>query len=427
MSSEGRSKIVLVTVVIGAMLLGAAAGAGLLLWLSDGDGAPADQAADGAPDEGRSGGGPPPASVVVDLVRREALRQRFEVTGRLKEIRRAVIGSQVEGMLLEVPVGPGGQVEADKTVLGRVEDVFVRLELAEAEAELAEAAAELDQARRDLVYIESLAASSAAQPKEVDDARAAVATEQARYEAAVARRDRATENLGRVKITAPFDGTVIAKRAEIGERVEVGQPVIELVSRGLIDAVVDVPEQVINQVTLGDVVEVWIEAIGEAVPGEVFAVNPDGSGAARTFPVKMRLDDRGGRLKPGMSVRVKLPLEAEAMRLTVPRDAVQSGVAGSVVWVATDGQNGPPTGMPVPVTVLFGVGDRFAVAPGPGRLAGLLREQAQVVVQGAERIFFPGHALKVMNAGALAAPDGAPSTDQGAVADPDVDRTAVTG
>ncbi len=382
-----------------ALLIGVGLGAGGL-WLLGPGTPPGDAggpgAAGGPPGGGPPNDGPPPASVLVDQAKQMPLQQRFEVTGRLREVKRATIAAEVEGMLIDLPVTQGTRVVADQTILARVEDVFVKLDLHAAEAQVAEAQAQLNQSRSDLTYLESIAQSNAARPKEVEDARARVAGDEARLAAAVARRDRAQEDLRRVNVTAPFDGTVTAKRAEIGQRVEIGEALVEMVSRGQIDAVIDVPERIINQVTVGDEVEVRIEAVGQRVTGKVIAINPDGTGASRTYPVKVRLDDQDAALKPGMSVVAQVPLEAMTDRLTVPRDAVQTGPAGSVVWVAQPDGEGPPAGMSVAVEVLFGAGERFAVQPA-GQMADLLHDEAQVVVQGAERIFFPGHALNIMN------------------------------
>jgi RND family efflux transporter MFP subunit len=384
--------LLVVTLVVG---LGLGAGA-LCLYATGGGQGPPGPGAGPAAAGAQGGNGPPPASVLVEPARRMELQQRFEVTGRLREVKRATIAAEVEGMLLDLPVTEGTRLIADQTVLARVEDVFVKLELQAAEAQVAEARADLEQLESDLRYLESLAQSNAARPKEVDDARAAVAGAQARLDASVARRDRAQEDLQRVVVTAPFDGTVTAKRAEVGQRVEIGEPLVEIISRGQIDAVLDVPERIVNQITVGDEVEVRIEALDQRVTGQVIAINPDGTGAARTYPVKVRLDDQNAILKPGMSVVAYMPLERVTPRMTVPRDAVQLGPAGSVVWVAQAQEQGPPVGMSVPVDVLFGHAERFAVEPS-GQSADLLQDQSSVVVQGAERIYFPGHPLNVMN------------------------------
>ena len=136
-----------------------------------------------------------------------------------------------------------------------------------------------------------------------------------------------------------------------------------------------------------------VEAAGEGaapleVPGEVFAVTPDGSGPSRTFPVKVRLDDRDGRLKAGMSVTAGFPTGDPKPTLTVPRDAVLFNPRGAEVWVSLKGDDAAdeelPMALPVPVRVLFGDGADFAVevlGEGP------LFPGASVVVMGQESLF----------------------------------------
>lgn len=393
--APASNRVLTVSLIVIALVVGLGLGGGAVVLFGPSGGAGG--AGPGGGGAAQAQQGPPPASVILDEARRMALQERFSVTGRLRAIRRVTIASQVEGVLLELPVDAGDAVVGDQTVLARVEDVFVRIERQAAAADVAAARAELDQSQRDLTYLESLAESNAARPKEVEDARSLVATNQARLEAAQARLRRAEENLQRVVVTAPFDGTITAKHAEVGQRVEVGHALVELVSRGAIEAIMDVPERIVNQITPGDEVEMIIDALDERVTGKVVGINPDGTGAARTYPVRVQLDDRGGTLKPGMSVTAKMPLEAMTPRMTVPRDAIQPGATGNrVVWVAVPSEAGPPTGQAVPVEVLFGHADRFAVMPEPGPMAGILTDKAQVVVQGAERIVMPGQPLEVL-------------------------------
>lgn len=378
--------------------------------------APAAEEAEGGPP---GGGGPPPAMVKVDTALMQPLEERLAVTGRLREIRRVTVTAEVAGKLIAVEVEEGDRVAAGKTVLASIDPTWADLRVAAAEAELAEAQANLDQNENDLAQLERLRAQGTAKQKEVDDARTAVAAEQARLAAAEAALGRARVEQERLTVIAPFDGAVVAKTAEVGQWVEPGDGVVDLVSVGQIDAEVDVPERAVNSVarlaTEGIPVVVTLDALGEEIDGTVVAVTPDGSSASRTFPVKVRLDDRQGTLKPGMSVTARFPLGTPQPTLTVPRDAVLFSTLTPQVWVAMDpappptpeGENPepeptpasadapPPSGsppgappampmaLPANVRVLYGQGDRFAVEV----LDGPLFPGATVVVEGAESLF----------------------------------------
>lgn len=355
---------------------------------------------------GGGNGGPPPALVRVGQVRRESLQARWEVVGRLREVRRAVVAAEQPGRVVEVPVDEGESVEGQETVLARIDDIWAQIALESAKAQLeqakagvAEARAQYEQAQRDRNYLDGLLKTGSAKPKEVEDSHTTQQAKQAaldRAEAdllvAQAALSRSQEQLARLTVLAPFDGVVVRKLTEVGQWMNQGDNVAEVISRGEIDVVMDVPESVINHVTVGGEVEVLIEPLGLEQTGRVAAVNPLGSTAARTFPVKVRLDDLGGRLKPGMSVLAWVPTSDRVEVLTVPRDAVSRSALGKVVWAMNHG-----VAVSVPVEVLFSAGDRYAVSPiGDGD--GLLHEQVPVVIEGAERLF-PGRPLEVAPGG----------------------------
>lgn len=339
-------------------------------------------------------GGPPPALVRVGEVNRESVQQMWDVVGRLREVRRAIVAAEQAGRIVEVSAEEGDHIEAGKTVLVRIDDVWAKIDLQTAEARLAQSkanaedhAAQLEQATRDLDALAALLKASSAKPKEVDDARTMVRQRAAQLErakaevvGAEAELVRAKEDLSRLTVVAPFSGVVIRKMSEVGQWATAGAGVAEIISRGKVDAVIDVPEQYVNFLTRGDAVEVDIEPLKISQVGKVEAIIPLGSSAARTFPVKVRLDDVNGSLKPGMSVLAHVPTGKRADVLTVPRNAVQRRGSGDTVWINLNGQ-----GMPVSVKVRFGVGDRYVVEPlggGPPLAPGM-----QVVIEGAERLF----------------------------------------
>ncbi len=329
--------------------------------------------------------GPPPAAVRLGAAMQEDLLTRWDAVGQLREIRRAVVAAEVAGRVVEMPVDTGDAVVGGETELATIDAVWARLALAQAEADVHGAEALLDQAQRDLRFLEELQQSGSAKPREVDDARAVVKREQARLDAALAARDRARNEVERTVVLAPFDGVVVRKMTEVGQWLDPGAPVAEVVTTGAIDAVVDVPEDLVNHVQPGQEIEVVIEATALRTTGRLISVTPLGADAARTYPVKLRLDDRDGLLKPGMTVVAQIPTSERTPTLTVPRDAVIQSGNGQVVWMAV-GEPDRRMAMPHPVRVLFGHGDRYAVRPLPTAGPPLMPDMP-VVIEGAERLF----------------------------------------
>lgn len=329
--------------------------------------------------------GPPPATVRLMPAEQKRLQTRWDAIGRLREIHRAVVAAEVAGRVIEVPVEEGDTVVGGETTLARIDGVWARLNLAEATAAVHSAEAMLSQAQSDLKFLDELQQAGSAKPKEVADQRTEVKHEQARLEAAQAARDRAEQEVQRLAVVAPFDGVVVRKMTEVGQWVDPGVAIAEVVTTGQIDAVVDVPESLVNLVKPGLEVELQVEPLDMRTTGKVVSITPLGAESARTYPVKIRLDDAGGRLKSGMSVVAQIPTGDLKPTLTVPRSAVLQSATGTVVWMAA----GPPDGqmaMPQPIRILFGHGDRYAVEPQPTS-GPMLAPGMGVVVEGAERLF----------------------------------------
>lgn len=356
----------------------------------------------GGPGGGAGGpgqGGPPPALVRLGEATLKQVQQRTRIVGQLTPVQEAIVAAEVEGRVTAMPIDVGDRVVAGETVLAEVDEVFTQLELDAAEAEVLAAEATLAQAESDLEELESLARRNSATEKEVNDQRAQVKADRARLQASIAVRDRFRERVQRLKVVAPFDGVVTEKLTEVGQWLAPGASVARVVSRGRIDAEVDIPERFINAVEPGMAIAVLIEPLGNRrVEGEVVSINPRGASAARTFPVEVRLSDQGGELKPGMSVIAEVPLTGEAQRLTVPRDAVQFSETGATVWAGVpmgESASATPSAVPMPVRVLFGSGPDFVIEALPSGMGPPLSAGTPVVIEGAERLF-PTQPLKAM-------------------------------
>lgn len=344
--------------------------------------------------------GPPPARVRVGTIEQKEMQARWDVIGRLVERKRSVIAAEQAGRIIEMEVDDGDLITAGKTVLAKIDDVWTRLNVQAMEAELDMAVAlkresdsQLDQEKRDLAFYEDLASKHSAKPKEVDDARTAVEIAEARLTSSVANvhqkkvaLERAREQLARLTVLAPFDGVVVRKHTQIGQWVNQGDAVAELISTGQIEAHVDVPENLVNNLNTNDMASLKIDALERETDGKIIAIIPDASSAARTFPVHILLENPSGELKVGMSVTAHIPTSIVKPYLTVPRNAVLTTSLGSAIWVNMQGK-----AIRVDVTILFGLEDRYVVQPAMPLQPGL-----QVVIEGAERLF-PTQPLEVIN------------------------------
>jgi len=355
---------------------------------------------------GPSEAGPPPALVRVGVAQKKTIRPQKPIIGRLVEVRKATVASEVTGEIIDVPVEEGSRVVADETVLARIDDVWCRLALDRCKAQVTSTKAQLAYERLELQRHRKLSDESAVSLSDLESKEAAVEQLEASLAEAEAAVQEGTQRTLRSVILAPFDGTVIAKHTDKGGYVSPGTPIVDIVSRGQMDARLMVPESVINLIGIGQDLAIHVDPLGEEVHGEVVSVTPYGPTASRTFPVRVRVDDQGGRLKVGMGVTAFIATGPEREALVVSKDAVLVRPDGSTVWVAVSQEEASVAeAQPVPVAVRVRMQEEYAVEPVTEAGRRWLRPGAQVVVEGAERLA-PAQRIRVLprGDGAMAGP-----------------------
>lgn len=353
--------------------------------------------AGGAPSGGAPSMGPPPAMVVLGEARMEQIATMREATGSLRALQRSRIASEEQSRVVRVGFDAGDPVAAGQ-VLVELDDELASIAVRRDEASvaswrgvLAERQTEVERAQRELSRMEKLGNTGSMSENDLDLRRTAVATWNARVEQARAELVRAEallaesrRRLDRMKIKAPFAGRIVAKNTEVGQWVNAGDAVAELVRTDVLEARLDAPDAIAMSLKEGESkVRVRVgESEREAV---VKRVVPDADPMSRLIPVRVEVENRDGRLAPGSSVIGLIPTGATGPALTVPSDAILRDDAGAYVYANLNG-----SAIPLRVRVRHAAGARTVIDPGavaPGM---------QVIVEGNERIMFPGQPLSVI-------------------------------
>lgn len=135
-------------------------------------------------------------------------------------------------------------------------------------------------------------------------------------------------------ILAPVDGVVLEKLVVEGQRVMAGDPVLRVADLRRVWVEGDVFEQDLAWIRRGQPARVEFDAYpGDAWAGSVVFLQPVVDGASRTLRVRVELDNRDGRLRPGMYASLRLRAEVAAVALHVPRGAVLSTGQRDLVFV----------------------------------------------------------------------------------------------
>ena len=308
--------------------------------------------------------------------RKAVFRSSVTASGQIVAQRYADIGSSVMGRLVELRVKEGDAVKAGQ-VVARIDAVQAAASAAAANARvkgaeadlratadmLQSAQADLDAARaraqeaqltlqrtRDLrkdglvpqADLDSATAGADTAAAQVRSAEAALrrlqqGRESSERRVAETRADaaRVADVLAKTDILAPISGVVTRLPVQEGEMVvmgiqgQLGTTLMTISDFSAIDAEVKVAEADVLRIQLDQRATVTLEAVpGVSFTGRVVEVGASAlpvagvGAAAREFKVKVRLDDPGQRLRPGLSCDAEVLTAERQNVLVVPLQAV---------------------------------------------------------------------------------------------------------
>jgi RND family efflux transporter MFP subunit len=290
----------------------------------------------------------------------------------------SLVASEVQGLVVELLAREGRSVSRGEA-LASLRRRPLELRLRAAEAELKEARARRELAATTLERARDLREDLVVSQQDLDDALAEYAAWEGRVERLEATIEDFREDLERSTIRAPFDGVVVAEHVEVGEWVDQGDPVVELVALDRLEVLVNVPERYFAGLSVGEAATLRFEALGGVtLTGHIKAIVPRADPEARSFPVRISLAPEGHAVGVGMLAEVTLAAGESYPAVVVPKDAVvQDGRKTFLFVILEDGtverRDVRPGGA---------AGDRIAIPEA-------LRAGERVVVRGNERLL-PG-------------------------------------
>lgn len=173
-------------------------------------------------------------------------------------------------------------------------------------------------------------------------------------------------------IRAPISGALVSLDARPGAALGAGAPIATISGLTPVWLVVSVPQGSIGVMKAGTSAAILFPAFpGEDFSGRVDAILPAANASNRTLEVRIALDNRDGRLRPGMTGDVTLSVTSSDHALTVPSEAViRTGLRNLVIVSGPDGSFEP-----VEVVLGAAVGNRLEITSG-------ISEGQQVVASG---------------------------------------------
>lgn len=226
--------------------------------------------------------------VQVRLQQAEPVERRITLYGRTAPARSVELKAETRGRVTAIGAPRGRQVATG--------DVLLRLDERDRRARLAEARATVYQ--REIEYEAQKPLLEQGYITEGQLAAGAANLEQARAELR-----RAELDLQYMTVRAPFDGAVQERYVEVGDYVDVGDPVARFVDDRTLIVTAAVAEQDVAAVRGQETASARL-ITGERVEGRIRYLAPVAQEATRTFTIELELDNRGGGLPAGVTAEL---------------------------------------------------------------------------------------------------------------------------
>ncbi|MFZ1518361.1 MAG: efflux RND transporter periplasmic adaptor subunit [Ignavibacteriaceae bacterium] len=305
-------------------------------------------------------------SVQTEKVEKRTITQTVAATGKINPEFKVVITPEVTGEIVELPVKEGDFVKKGQLLIRIKGDQYQaqkqRLEanLQSAQATLKMREAELTKVESDYKRVVELHNKGLASDSELESSKSNYLSTKASYEAAEANvlQSKASlretlETLYKTTITSPMDGVVTKLNVELGERVlgsgfSQGTDIMTVSDLRNIEAVVEVDENDVVLVTVGDTATVQVDAFKDqefvGIVSEIGnSANTSGLGTQNevvNFEVKIKLIDPKNTLRPGMSCTSDIQTETIQNVLSVPIQSVTTREGGPTGGEMPEGEGG---------------------------------------------------------------------------------------
>jgi len=167
---------------------------------------------------------------------------------------------------------------------------------------------------------------------------AAVMTARANVASAESQLNLARRNLSYAAVLSPIDGFVSERTADLGEYVSTTSKVATIVRINPLRVRIDIPEQAIPEISLGQSVSVTTSAWPDKnFSGRIARVSPNVTPASRTLTVEAEVENSSGALKPGQFATVRILQSRAQPAVLVPARAVRTESGVNRVFVIKDG------------------------------------------------------------------------------------------
>ncbi len=286
--------------------------------------------------------------VQTEKVVKRTITQSVTATGTLDPEFKVTIVPEVTGEIVDLPVKEGQRVNRGNLLVKIKQDTYLaqveqsQAGLKSAEANLAMSKAQLDKVTSDYNRAKELHAKNLESDADLETAKSSYLSSEGSYQAAQAQVANTQaqlkvqkDQLSKTTIYSPMDGVVSQLNVQLGDRVlgsfySQGTNLMTVSDLKSMLAVVDVDENDVVLLSVGDTARIKIDAFGTKVfRGLVYQIGntaiSTGTGTQEqvvNFEVKLKFIDFDPGFKPGMSCNADIETKTLHNVLSVPIQSV---------------------------------------------------------------------------------------------------------
>lgn len=263
-------------------------------------------------------------NVRVQEVNLESLSIKSTYVGNLLPNQRVIMRSEIDGVIENIYFDEGDEIVNNKKLIDiSTKELSLKLKIAFADSKLAET-----NLKRD----EKLAKDNLIPNAQLDQTRTFA-------ERALLNRELAKISLNKSIINSPLSGTVKTRFVKVGEFVRKGDRLVEILNVDRILVKVNIPEQEILQINIGQKVDIELYILEKKLfEGKVKKIGLEADASNRTFPVEIEVNNRERILRPGMLARVTFTKRVDQDQVVIPRHTILERDSGRIVYVVDKGK-----------------------------------------------------------------------------------------
>ena len=263
-------------------------------------------------------------NIRIKQVNLESLSIQSTYVGYLLPNKRVLMRSEIDGVIEKIDFEEGDEITKGKRLVDiSTKEHRLKLKIAITDSNLADI-----NIKRD----EKLAAQNLIPNAQLDQTKT-------RAESASLNKELAEISLNKSLISSPLKGTIKTRHIKVGEFVRKGDKLVEILDIDKIIVKVNIPEQEILSIQVGQNVEVALYIMEKKTfLGRVKNIGLEADSSNRTFPVEILVDNKERQLRAGMLARATFTKNVDQDQIVIPRHTILERDQGRVVYVFEDGK-----------------------------------------------------------------------------------------